>query len=134
MIARRLHHVSFAVRDLEAARRFYGDLLGLEEIPRPDFGFPGAWFQLGEVQVHLIVPPAGAPTGTPPPGISPVAGHAAFEIDDYARVRDVLRERGVALLETGADVGQIFVTDPDGNVIELIRPGGRLGRRRADAR
>jgi catechol 2,3-dioxygenase-like lactoylglutathione lyase family enzyme len=130
MIARRLHHVSFAVGDVEASRRFYGELLGLTEIPRPDFPFPGAWYEIGDVQVHLIVPPDGAPVGTPPPGLSPVAGHAAFAIDDYEAVRDALRERGVKVLETGAEVGQLFVRDPDGNVIELIRPGGRLGRRR----
>lgn len=129
MIARRLHHVSFTVSDVEASRRFYGELLGLDEIPRPDFGFPGAWFQTGDVQVHLIVPPPGAPKDAPPPRLSPVAGHAAFEIDDYTAVRDALRERGVELLETGPEVGQLFVRDPDGNVIELIRPGGRLGRR-----
>lgn len=131
MIARRLHHVSFSVRDIQAARRFYGGLLGLPEIPRPDFGFPGAWYEIGDVQVHLIVPPEGAPVDTPPPGLSPLAGHAAFEIDDYEAVRAALAERGVEALETGAEVGQLFVRDPDGNVIELIRPGGRLGRRGA---
>lgn len=128
MIARRLHHVSFTVSDVEAARRFYAGVLGLREIPRPDFGFPGAWFEIGEAQVHLIQPPEGAPVDTPPPRLSPVAGHAAFEIEDYEAVREALRARGVEPLETGADVGQLFLADPDGNVIELIRPGGRLGR------
>ena len=81
------------------------------------------------MQVHLIVPPEGAPTGTTPASISPVACHTAFEIEDYAAVCEALRARGVALIETGARVGQIFVQDPDGNVIELIQPGGELGRR-----
>jgi len=128
VIASRLHHVSFTVSDIDAARRFYGEVLGLPEIERPDFGFPGAWFEIGDVQVHLIVPPEGAPVGRPPPSLSPVAGHAAFQIDDYEAVRDALRDQGVEVLETAPSVGQLFVRDPDGNVIELIRPGGRLGR------
>ena len=44
MIARNLHHTSFPVRDLARARRFYGEVLELDEIERPDLGFPGAWY------------------------------------------------------------------------------------------
>lgn len=127
MIVKRAHHVSFRVSDLDRARAFYGDLLGLSPIERPDFGFPGAWYQAGEVQVHLIVAPPEVDTGSPPPGINPLANHAAFEIEDYRAVREALASRGVPLVETGAEVGQLFLQDPDGNVIELIRPGGRLG-------
>ena len=36
------HHFSFIVRNLEKSRHFYGDILGLKEIERPDFPFPGA--------------------------------------------------------------------------------------------
>ncbi len=54
-----LQHVQMIIPAAKAdeARRFYGELLGLEEIERPDFGFPGAWYQAGPIQVHLIVPP-----------------------------------------------------------------------------
>jgi catechol 2,3-dioxygenase-like lactoylglutathione lyase family enzyme len=122
------HHVSFAVGDIERARRFYGGLLGFAEIPRPDFGFPGAWYRVGEIEVHLIVPPPGADVGSRPGGISPVAGHAAFEIEDYEAAEAHLKERQVTFIGLGPRVGQLFVADPDGNVIELIQPGGRLGR------
>src|SRR5579871_5700353 len=52
-----LHHVALDVTDLERSRRFYRDVLGLQEIARPPFGFPGAWFQVGGPghHVHLIV-------------------------------------------------------------------------------
>ncbi len=126
MIAKRAHHVSISVSDIERARAFYGELLGLAEIERPDFGFPGAWYAAGGVQLHLIETPKGAKQAEPTP--NPIAGHTAFEIDDYESVRNALKAKGLELLETRAEVGQLFVHDPDRNVIELIAPGGRLGR------
>ena len=39
-----IHHVSLGVTDLERSRQFYREILKLEEIARPPFGFPGAWF------------------------------------------------------------------------------------------
>ena len=35
-------HMNIVADDLAAAREFYGTKLGLTEIPRPDFGVPGA--------------------------------------------------------------------------------------------
>ena len=123
------HHYSICVADVDAARAFYGELLGLEEIERPDFGFPGAWYQAGAVQLHLIVPPPGFDVGARPEKLTPLAGHLAFEIDDYEATKAHLEGAGLEVLALGPAVGQMFVRDPDGNVVELIRPGGRLGRR-----
>jgi catechol 2,3-dioxygenase-like lactoylglutathione lyase family enzyme len=128
MKVRGAHHFSINVADVERARAFYAGVLGLPEIERPDFGFPGAWFQAGPVQLHLIVPPPGAEVGARPPGISPVGPHLAFEIEDYEATKAAVEAAGVEVLGLGARVGQMFVQDPDGNVIELIRPGGQLGR------
>lgn len=118
------HHVSFAVRDLAASRRFYGELLGFGEIPRPELGVPGTWYQVGDTEVHLIQTPAGVETGAPPPTLSPLANHAAFQIDDYEAAVSALRARGLEVLETSGAMGQLWVRDPDGNVIELIKPRG----------
>src|SRR4030095_6283799 len=49
-----IHHVSLPVSDVVRAKRFYGDVLGLQEIPRPAFPFDGAWYQLGDRHLHLI--------------------------------------------------------------------------------
>jgi len=121
-IAKRANHVSFAVTDVERARGFYEGVLGFEEIERPNFGFPGAWYRVRNVQVHLIGPLPGFEVGTPPPMLSPVANHVAFEIDDYAETRAALRGHGLEVFETGEQMGQLFISDPDGNVIELIVP------------
>jgi catechol 2,3-dioxygenase-like lactoylglutathione lyase family enzyme len=129
VIARRAHHVSLNVSDLERARGFYGDLLGLPEMERPDLGLPGIWYRAGEVELHLIVAPAGVAVGTRPPSTNPVAPHLAFEVESYDAVHERLLREGVAVLGAGAEVGQMWISDPDGNVIELIVPGGRLGRR-----
>jgi glyoxylase I family protein len=124
---RGLNHVSFPVRDLERAVHFYKEVLGLEAIPRPDLPFPGAWLGGNGIQVHLIVPPEGAPLGSPPPSLNPLAGHVAFAIDDYDRVVSALHAAGLETLEAGSAVGQLWVRDPDGHLIELIV--AREGRR-----
>jgi catechol 2,3-dioxygenase-like lactoylglutathione lyase family enzyme len=129
MIVKRAHHASLSVADIERARGFYEGVLGLSPIERPDFGFPGAWYQAGDIQLHLIQVPDGVDVGSPPSGTNPLAHHVAFEIEDYEATCQALASRGVEALQTGAAVGQIFVSDPDGNVIELIQPGGQLGRR-----
>ncbi len=54
-----LHHVNVTVpRSLEdAAKHFYGVVMGLQEVPKPETsrGRGGAWYQLGPVQLHLSI-------------------------------------------------------------------------------
>lgn len=121
--------MSVQITDLDRSRAFYEDVLGFEECARPDFGFPGVWYQLGDVQVHLIGEIPGMDRSTPPESLSPAATHLAFQIDDYVATMDELQSKGVEAVGLGEEVGQIFVRDPDGNIIELIVPGGQLGRR-----
>ena len=120
-----MNHISFPVRDLERSRRFYEGVLGLAPLPRPSLPFPGAWLGGNGIQVHLIVPPEGAPLGNPPPSLNPLAGHVAFTIADYDAVVAALRAAGVETLEAGSEIGQLWVRDPDGHLIELIQDRGR---------
>ncbi len=128
-IVKRAHHVSVQCSDVDRARAFYEGVLGFEQTQRPDFGFPGVWYQLGDVQVHLIGEIPGMDRSTPPKNLSPAATHLAFQIDDYREALEALEAKGVEAVGLGEEVGQLFVRDPDGNIIELIVPGGQLGRR-----
>jgi catechol 2,3-dioxygenase-like lactoylglutathione lyase family enzyme len=117
-------HVSFAVRDLERSLAFYRDLLGLVPVERPDFGFAGAWLAAGDAQVHLIVVPEGTEVGTPVSKLTPLANHTAFVVDDLSAAVAALRERGLAVVG-GGSLGQAWVQDPDGNVIEFATDAPR---------
>lgn len=119
MLARGLGHVSFPVADLERSLHFYRDVLGLPEIPRPPLGVGGAWLGVGDAQVHLIQRFEGSQVGTPPPSLNPAAQHVAFVVDDYAATLARLEEAGLAVLATSPELGQMWVQDPDGHVIEL---------------
>jgi catechol 2,3-dioxygenase-like lactoylglutathione lyase family enzyme len=50
-----LNHVNIVVKDVEASKRFYCDVLGMEDVPRhPSFAIPGAWLRSGTAEIHLI--------------------------------------------------------------------------------
>ena len=62
----RYHHVSVCVSDLDRARAFYGGPLGLKEIARPAFKFPGVWYALdGDIALHIMVTEWPAPRPAP---------------------------------------------------------------------
>jgi len=111
-----LHHVSIGVSDVDAAVEFYG-WLGMTVIPtRPDFGFPGAWLQCGDRQVHLIG------TEIVPPGTE---NHFALQVGDLDAVLAGLHDHGVKARRSAYTPGaghQAFLRDPSGNVVELNEP------------
>lgn len=115
----RIHHASLCVSDLSRARVFYGEVLGLEEIPRPDFPFAGAWYRAGANEVHLIVLEEGTQPGTP---LNALHRHVAFALDDVGAASAELEKRGYDVLGGGPGASQAWVKDADGNIIELIRP------------
>ena len=116
-----LHHVSLSVTDLERSRAFYGGVLGLREIERPAFDFPGAWFALGDRQLHLIVHTTPRSLrGTTE--VDPRDGHFALRVSNRRDALARLRAHGVEVRDNPRNATpweQIHLTDPDGNVIQL---------------
>jgi catechol 2,3-dioxygenase-like lactoylglutathione lyase family enzyme len=113
-----VHHVSLNVRDVEEARRFYVEVLGLEEIPRPAFPFPGAWLRSGGQEIHLIRQEGQR---------APEGQHFAFHVDDVDGAAAALAARGVAVggpMDVPGAGRQAFLRDPSGNLIELNQPKG----------
>lgn len=117
----RLHHVSFAVKDLDASRKFFGDLIGFEELDRPEFSFRGAWYAIGDRQLHLIEQ-SGA--GREVAGRISRSDHMALEVEDLDQVRQKLEEASIEYSAGGNDhlgFSQVFCSDPDGHTIEFVR-------------
>ena len=135
----RLQHCGLVVADLERSRRFYRDVLGLEEVPRPsNFTFAGTWFSLGDTELHLLAESDTTGTaGMAPPGPAIAGGlatHIALEVDDLGSWQERLRASDVAIasgpMPRGDGVDQLFVLDPDGFVVELFE---RTGEDQSDA-
>lgn len=113
--------MSLSVTDLERAKDFYGKTLGLKEISRPDFDFPGAWYGIEGQQLHLIVDPS-SQTIRQDKSLSTREGHFALRVENYFDTLNWLKQNKVEILEKPhgkSGFAQIFCADPDGNLIEL---------------
>src|SRR5204862_5612895 len=96
-----IDHVTLVVKDLAQSRRFYLDVLGMREVPRPAFSFAGLWFQAGKTQLHLILEYSGSgPAGNllPAERRTSRTHHLAFAVEDAAAAFALLQERQVAVL------------------------------------
>ncbi len=107
-----IHHVAINVSDVAASVGFYTDVLGgTLRSDRPDFGFAGAWIDLGNQQVHLLEAPVPRSLGQ----------HFAIQVGDLDAVVKELRSKGFAIADpvgSGQNL-QTFINDPAGNAIEL---------------
>jgi catechol 2,3-dioxygenase-like lactoylglutathione lyase family enzyme len=124
-----LDHVTLVVRDLGESRQFYVGLLGMEEVPRPDFTFQGAWFQAGNTWIHLILEHDESGDSGNRVGSHLSASrthHFAFRVEDAFQAAEILRRAGYPIAsgpkERPDGAIQVFVFDPDGYVVELSSP------------
>ena len=118
-------HVAIVCTDLDAARGFYVDLFGFTELPRPDFGVPGMWLRVGDLQLHFIEHET---MPIPGPGFPHLALHITST--DWDNVMAQLVANDVQFLsesservDFGVNVRAAFVLDPSGNVVELTDVG-----------
>jgi catechol 2,3-dioxygenase-like lactoylglutathione lyase family enzyme len=115
-----LHHVSLPVSNLERSKAFYGEVLRLKEVARPDFDFDGAWYQIGEGQLHLIVDETMPREAEQK--INSRALHFALRVEDYYETAEWLKKHNITIVEkpdSKSGFAQIFCCDPDGHIIEL---------------
>jgi len=126
---KKLDHVTLVVKNLDASRKFYVDLLGMEEVERPKFSFPGAWFQAGDTWIHLNqeheeTGPGG--NAVAPEQTASRTHHFAFTVDDATQAAEVLKSAGARIAHGPRPRPdgwvQVFVFDPDGYVVELSSP------------
>ena len=117
-----LHHVQLAAPPgcEEEARRFFGGLLGLEELPKPEelAGRGGVWFRVGAQELHIGVEDPFAPARK---------AHPAFAVADVEGLRSHLAAAGVATQDAPPidDLPRFYADDPWGNRIELTAPPPR---------
>ena len=128
----RLQHVGLVVADLDRSRAFYS-ALDLDEVSRPpNFAFDGAWFRLGDTELHLLsAAHATGGAGQPDPGAGAARGmthHLAIEVDDLDRACARLADNGIDLaggpMPRGDGYVQVFFLDPDGYVLEFFQHTG----------
>ncbi len=125
-----LDHVSVLTRDIERARPFYRDVLGLTELARPAFKTPGLWFGAGDRQVHVVMYPAGTFRSTP--SIDNNDCHFALRVPDYEAALSRMTQFGfdetaadgdpkriLAIRNGPAGFPQAYLLDPDWNVVEI---------------
>ena len=115
-----LDHAFITISDggEDDARRFYGALLGLEEIARPaglqEGG--GVWFQAGGQELHLGSDGAHEATRRPHPG---------FRVESVTALEELAHRVEAAGVETQWDERiegrkRFYVRDPFGNRVELL--------------
>lgn len=56
-LLKKANHYTIAVSDIGRSTSFYSDILGLQQIRRPSFERHGAWFTMGNIELHLILGP-----------------------------------------------------------------------------
>ena len=117
----RIHHVNVTVpKSLEdATKHFYGVVMALEEVPKPESsrGRGGAWYQLGPVQLHLSVEkPLGEDCTS--------KRHVCYTVSDLAEAEERFRSAGVEILPDDLPtpgLTRFYVRDPGGNRLEIAQ-------------
>ena len=112
----RIGHVQLAMPEEgeDEARRFFGRLLGMEEVPKPSAlaARGGCWFRADDCEVHLGVDPDFRPQRK---------AHPAFVVPDLRALAARLEQAGLAVEwdDRIPGVDRFYVHDPFGNRLEF---------------
>ena len=101
-----------------AAKHFYGVVLGLREIPKPEGTRQnmGGWFELGSLQLHLSVEEGVANEASD--------AHVCYQVIDIAAAEQHFRQAEVEIIADGRPVrgqSRFFVRDRGGNMLEITQ-------------
>lgn len=114
-----LHHVNVTVpAELEQeTKHFYGEVLGLEQIPKPRTSRQsGAWYQIGPNQLHLSVEAEDS---------GPLSSrHVCFAVPDLSGTETKFREAQVEIIPDPRPIqgmSRFYVRDPGGNMLEIVQ-------------
>lgn len=110
-------HTAILVSDLAKAEHFYGTVLGLSKVER-SLKYPGAWYQVGEHQIHLIATSSvpAALENSDKWGRNP---HFALAVTDIDAAKQQLTDHNCPTQMSASGRTALFTQDPDGNIIEL---------------
>jgi catechol 2,3-dioxygenase-like lactoylglutathione lyase family enzyme len=102
-----------------AAKHFYGEVMGLTEVPKPveSRGRGGAWYQLGPMQLHLSLE-----DGLGSDCLS--KRHVCYTVSDLDEAERKFREAGVEILPDDIPTpgwSRFYVRDPGGNRLEIAQ-------------
>ncbi len=114
-----INHITYNVKDKDAALRWYEDVLGIKQIPKMVNGDHLYWLQLPSGAMVHIIENVDAPSAP--------SHHTAFEVDDIEASRDYFVGKGLETtdIQTRNDGQRAFyINDPDGNRIELCTISG----------
>ena len=127
-----IEHYLIAAHDMERTRDWYCSVLGLEEGPHPEFGFPVYWLYLNGRDVVHVGPSAKqageiqkAYLGRTSQDIGKGTGaidHIAFRATGLKETMARLQEKGVQFNQrraNGQALYQLFMYDPNGIKVEL---------------
>ncbi len=121
-----ISHVSIIISNLEKSEKFYSDFLGLKPIRRPNFEFPGIWYSLGgKAELHLILCEPMTHRWKAPKSLDLIYPHLALAVKDTEQALKKLKKskyRFFKFESSPTQSRQLFVLDPDRNMIEFIGP------------
>jgi catechol 2,3-dioxygenase-like lactoylglutathione lyase family enzyme len=121
-----IDHITIIVSDIGASRQFYTNVLQMVEVDRPQFQFPGAWFELGNFQIHATL--SRPESGLPGPGdrnssVHSRGQHFAFRVRDFDSEIKRLKQWQIDFVDGPKKrpdgVSQVYFKDPDGYLIEI---------------
>ena len=116
-----IHHVNVTVPKSkeEQGKHFYGVLMGLREVPKPESsrGRGGAWYQLGPLQLHLSIE-----DGLGENCVS--KRHVCYTVENLATAEQKFRDAGVEIIADDIPTpgwSRFYVRDPGGNRLEIAQ-------------